>query len=281
MELEIKSRKSQKPNVLTIGGIDSRSGGGITLDYGVIREYGCFPFSVATSTVSVFDNDISINELPLTTVVQQLKSLDAVEFSAIKIGFLPNLEMIQLVISYLEDRRFKGIRDYIVFDPVISFKEIESDREANENYLDHMIKLSNLSNIITPNLDEWKLLKEYQSFSLGNKVIIVKDAFPERGDAIDIVYNNSSQTELSLERINTSTVFGAGCTFSAIIVAKIADYIFRDLKITDQELLTLLEQAKEDTRQAIVNGIIIAEGGGKLSDDEYNKKGGPVDPSRN
>lgn len=260
-------------NVLSIGGIDSRSGGGIMSDYHIFRKMNTFPFTVTTSIVTVGDVAINIYPLSADIIMEQLGSIEHLNFSAIKIGFLPNLETIKIVTDFINHRK-RGTQ--ILIDPVISFKE-SSDTDAlksnADEYFNALIDLISIADIITPNLDEWDILTNNDYFKKkfvdGHSLaVVVKDIDPHHDMAVDRIYPQYNTSpdyfDIELPRIKSQTIFGAGCTLSAVITALIGS--LKDYQNTAspsgqkvQILREIVQIAKGKTHISIQNGINVCK----------------------
>ena len=105
--------------VLTIGGSDPFAGGGIQTDLKTFGDYHTFGISVLTSIVTLVNNNLAIHPVTKEIFLAQLKSIEQVNFSGIKIGLIANLEFIPLIKEFLQ----KHPDIPIILDPVLVFKE--------------------------------------------------------------------------------------------------------------------------------------------------------------
>lgn len=76
--------------ILTIGGSDILSGGGIQADLATYANYSLYAFMALTSIVTVKEDSFFVNPVGTKIFKDQLDSLENIEVSAIKIGLLSN-----------------------------------------------------------------------------------------------------------------------------------------------------------------------------------------------
>lgn len=246
--------------VLTIAGSDSLSGGGLQADLATFNEYGLFGLSIITSIVTVIDDAVDIHVVPLNVLSQQLSSVLALsDIAAIKIGFVPNIEAIELIAQ-----RLKHVTIPIILDPVMVFKE--TNRTEMQGLLRAIREqLVPLATVVTPNLIEAELLADQsietlddmkhaaqQIKSVAEQTIVIKGGNRLAGhDAVDVVLDEDNRHFiLSQDKIKQSLLCnnGAGCTFAASITANYA------IGANAQEAIT---NAKEFVYHAIKQGITL------------------------
>ncbi|GHT82422.1 hydroxymethylpyrimidine/phosphomethylpyrimidine kinase [Actinomycetota bacterium] len=210
-----------KKVVLTIAGFDSRSGGGMVTDALMFSKVGVFPLCVHTATVVVDDKTFKISPCSAQLVAAQFEALAEVNFAAIKIGFIPNNEILDLVVDFVAQRP----NIPLIVDPVLSFKEGEEGWVEDVDFVPKLIKLMKNANYITPNRTEWEYLQKFTDVLRGS-TIVVKDIDPTSQNAHDLVLIYGQKKPLSLvkPRVKTSTNNGAGCALSAAICALAALY---------------------------------------------------------
>ncbi len=150
--------------------------------------------------------------------------------AAVKTGMLANLGLVKVV----SERAAAGDLPNLVVDPVMVASSgdplLEGDAVgAYRSLLRH-------ARVVTPNLPEASLLlgrpvKDRQAmaaaardlYELGPQVVVVKGGhLPDDGEALDVVFDGSSVTELSGPWITTRNVHGSGCTLSAAVTAGLA-----------------------------------------------------------
>lgn len=146
--------------VLSIAGLDSLAGGGMTADLKTFEEFGVFGHALLTCVVAINDN-LLFHDLPEFVVQAQLDSVRSViSLDAIKIGLLHQTAIIELLRDFLQ--AFTGP---IVLDPVLAFKE--GDTAFNHSYQAGLISLFPYTALVTPNLLEAQHLSGQSITSLA------------------------------------------------------------------------------------------------------------------
>lgn len=243
--------------ILTIAGSDTLAGGGLLADIKTFEDYGCFGLSVITCIATVnHQEEFVLENLPIRTIRTQLETIkNQVSLDAIKIGLLNSTETIDLVAAFLDE--FPGIP--VVLDPVLAFKE--STQTIHRGYMDALIeKLFPRATIITPNLKEASLLsgQTIQTLadlkaagnillSLGAPAVVIKGGqrFPG-SQAFDLYLDPQQEIILEKEKISSSLVNGAGCTFASSIASLLA---------SGQALDDSVRTSKNYVYEAIQHGI--------------------------
>lgn len=237
--------------VLTIAGSDVLSGGGLQADLATFTRHGLFGFVAQTCMTSLDQSGFEIIPTDLTVFDKQLSSLSTVPFSAIKIGLLPTLEMIERVKVFL--RQYQDLP--IVLDPVLVFKENQD--QTISLMRDQLIALMPQVTLVTPNLKEAELLsgQVIKTMSdmeqaalvlqdLGAKRLVIKGgARLDRTLALDLYADETGMAVLSRPIISRQN-HGAGCTFASSIAAALAKGC---------QPLAAVKQAKDDVYEAIAH----------------------------
>ncbi|MFC6323815.1 bifunctional hydroxymethylpyrimidine kinase/phosphomethylpyrimidine kinase [Companilactobacillus baiquanensis] len=245
-------------DILTIAGSDSLAGGGIQADLKTFEELNTFGVSALTSIASIINNEVILNQINSAVILQQLDSiLDQLPIHFAKTGLLGDASALRIVCNKLRQYDLK-----LVVDPVLVFKEGSSQIEAD--YLEIMKdKLIPLAYVITPNLEEAKRLsgisqittkndlvkaaKIIQTFGCPNVVIKGGARFSD-DQAIDYLRCGNIDYWFEGPKIDSQAIDGAGCTFSAVITAKLA---------TGQSLPESVNFAKKFVRAGIKSGVKI------------------------
>ena len=113
---------NESKKILTIAGSDILSGGGMQADLATFAANGLYGFCALTSIVTVKEDKFFVHPVEKELFQEELESLSDVDFSAIKIGLLPNKEILELTKNWLTDLSVKSDTP-IILDPVIVFKE--------------------------------------------------------------------------------------------------------------------------------------------------------------
>ena len=217
---------NESKKILTIAGSDILSGGGMQADLATFAANGLYGFCALTSIVTVKEDKFFVHPVEKELFQEELESLSDVDFSAIKIGLLPNKEILELTKNWLTDLSVKSDTP-IILDPVIVFKE-NADYSVNEMRDLFISQLFPLATVITPNLKEAEILT-------GNRF--------DQKQAIDLAYDGKAFYELSSPIIENNNN-GAGCTFASSIAANMAyNHPFKDS----------VKNAKDFVYQAIQN----------------------------
>ena len=217
--------------VLTIAGSDSGGGAGIQADLKTFHRFGVFGTSVVTAITAQNTLGVhGIHAIPVETVRAQL---DAVALdlrpAALKTGMLATAELVREVADAIRSHAL----DRYVLDPVMVATSGDRllDADAEQALRDMLIPLST---VVTPNLDEAAILVGHDVetvdhmlaaarsiVELGADAALVKGGHLD-GDAIDVLWDGSSERLFRHPRIDTPHTHGTGCTLSAALAAGLA-----------------------------------------------------------
>lgn len=243
--------------VLTIGGSDPFAGGGIQTDLKTFGDYHTFGISVLTSIVTLVDNNLAIHPVTKEVFLAQLKSIEQVNFSGIKIGLIANPEFIPLIKEFLQ----KHPNIPIILDPVLVFKEGNSAIEK-EILAGIRGELAPLATLITPNLTEAEMLSKRKINSLQEMkevaillqneyktAVLIKGGGRLAGEcAIDLLALPETKiVEYQAQKIKAITINGAGCSLSAAITAG----------LTKDKLEKAVSDAKGYVYKSIQAGVMV------------------------
>ncbi|MCH4178006.1 MAG: bifunctional hydroxymethylpyrimidine kinase/phosphomethylpyrimidine kinase [Streptococcaceae bacterium] len=219
--------------ILTIAGSDTLSGGGLQTDLATFKKNELFGFLAITSVVTMTQAEYQIHPIDIEVFKAELETLKQIPFSAIKIGLLPNVEMIQAVSDFLQF--FPNTP--IVLDPVLVFKEI-GDQEVSIMSQAITKYLIPKATIVTPNLKEAEIIcqkninnvKDMEKsckkiVQFGAKNVLIKGGRRlNTANALDLFYNGHHFNSLQLEKISKSAN-GSGCMLAADIASSLAKKI--------------------------------------------------------
>ena len=245
---------------LTVAGSDCSGGAGIQADLKTFAAHGCYGASVITAVVA--ENTcrvISVFGLPAVEVANQLDAVfEDIEIDSVKIGMLPNKEIIRMVGEKLSEYKPK----FSVCDPVLS--STSGTALSEENSLDAYKKFifPNVS-LITPNIPEAEKFCGFEIrgvqdmekaalklFEYGAGAVLVKGGHLT-GDAVDVLFDGEKIVKFSSKRINSENTHGTGCTLSSAIAANSANGI---------ELSQAIDLAKKYLTQSIENSYKVGNG---------------------
>ena len=252
------------PKALTIAGSDSGGGAGIQADLKTFSAYRVFGLSVITAVTA--QNSVGVQgveNLAPAFVARQLRSvLEDFGVDAAKCGMLSVAPIIEAVAGVLAEHPI----DKLVVDPVMVAKSGDSllQPDAVEALIRHILPLAL---VVTPNLPEAEVLsgmtvanrEEMEEAArrigkLGARHVLVKGGHL-KGDAVDILWNGREVTAFQVPRVESSNTHGTGCTFSAAIVAGLAQ---------GRPLGEAVRDAKAYVTRAIREGFALGRGVGAL-----------------
>lgn len=249
--------------VLTIAGSDTSGGAGIQADLKTFQELGVYGMT-ALNVIATMDPENnwrhSVFPISLEAFEAQLKTVLSVKPDAMKTGMLSSVEVIERIAKAIDENQF----DKVVIDPVMVCKgEAEVLNPQNADALRDL--LVPRATVVTPNLFEAsqlagtapiRTIEEMEEaakkiHALGAKYIIIKGGTKlEHEKAVDLLYDGTNFKLYENERINTTYVHGAGCTFSAAITAELAK---------GKTVLDSIDCAKDFVTAAIQHGFKLNE----------------------
>lgn len=240
--------------VLAISGSDILSGGGLQADLATFSAHHVFSFLALTCLTSVSDVGFEITPIVREQLDQQLSSLSEVPFKAIKLGLLPNRELLASVREFLKNKQPIPV----VLDPVLVFKENQDD--AVSEMRDELLTLLPYVTIVTPNLREAELLSGLPIRTLddmkvaakvihgaGARYVVIKGGTRfDTEQAIDLFYDGATYRCLEspiLSRNNN----GAGCTFASAIAAHLVrgELVSEAVRLAKDFVYHAIEQSNE------------------------------------
>ncbi len=253
---------------LTIAGSDSGGGAGIQADLKTFHQFGVYGTSVITSLTAQNTLGVSAIHTPPPEFVaeQYLTVTSDITIDAVKTG----MRATGAIITALEDAFEECPPANLVVDPVMisSTGAYLLEPDAVEALIERILPLADL---LTPNLHEAAAFLGVESIasleemrgaaekigSMGPAAVLVKGGhLPGEDEAIDILYDGTSFTELRSERLDQKHTHGTGCTLSAAITAGLA----KGALMTES-----VRRAKAYITEAIRSAPGIGGGGGPLN----------------
>ena len=251
--------------VLTIAGSDCSGGAGIQADLKTFSAFGTFGMSVVTSIVA--ENTFRVIEIQDTRADMVEKQLIAIFEDivpdAIKIGMLPNKEIMQTVAKFLKENKEEARN--IVIDPVMYAKNgcALMDVENIDTLIETIVPLAD---VLTPNIPEAEHLASMKIeneddvkeacikiHKMGCKNILIKGGHSSGNEACDILYDGIRFHKFCTQKIDTKNTHGTGCTYSSAIAANLAK---------GENIVKALEISKEYITDAIKYSLDIGKGHG-------------------
>lgn len=254
--------------VLTIAGSDPGGGAGIQADLKTFAARGVYGMSVITALTA--QNTIGVQgvlDISPEFVEQQIDSvMSDIGADAWKTGMLSNATIVRIVAD--RARHYQVAR--LVVDPVMVAKG--GDPLLQPQARDALIaELVPLAYVVTPNHHETQVLTGVEIHSvqdarraaemihqMGTRYVVVKGGhLPETEDAIDVLYDGETHTDIHAPRIATKNTHGTGCTFASAIAAELAK---------GHDIVTALQHAKAYLTAAIraADDLHIGHGHGPL-----------------
>ncbi|OFW81400.1 MAG: bifunctional hydroxymethylpyrimidine kinase/phosphomethylpyrimidine kinase [Alphaproteobacteria bacterium RIFCSPLOWO2_01_FULL_40_26] len=222
--------------ILIIAGSDPSGGAGIQADLKTATAHKIYASAAiacltAQSTKKVF----AIHNSPLDFLHLQIELLlDDIKFDAIKIGMLGDAQIIDCVADILEK---KAKKIPLILDPVMvaTSGDFLLKKNAVETLKSRLIKSAK---IITPNIDEAKILAEMeihdvadmksaalQIKALGCEAVLIKGGHLNFSDGKihSILLDEKDKFHLiSNKKIGKKNLHGTGCTLASALACNIA-----------------------------------------------------------
>ncbi|WP_270171154.1 bifunctional hydroxymethylpyrimidine kinase/phosphomethylpyrimidine kinase [Paenibacillus sp. SYP-B4298] len=271
--MTIQHRVARPPRALTIAGSDSGGGAGIQADLKTFQELDVYGMSALTAITAQNTTGVQgVYSLPPEAVAEQIRSIGSdIGVDALKTGMLFSSEIIHVVADSIREQGWTKL----VVDPVMIAKGGASLLQAEA--IEAMRReLFPLAEIITPNIPEAETLTgrtivtesdlrdaARQLADYGARHIIIKGGHASGSEAVDLLYDGHSFTEIAGRRIETARTHGTGCTFSAALAAGLAQGL---------AIPAVLEQAKSFIQAAIEDGIQIGAGHGPTNHWAYRNR---------
>jgi hydroxymethylpyrimidine/phosphomethylpyrimidine kinase len=220
------------PRVLTVAGSDSGGGAGIQADLKTMLAFGVHGMTALTAITAQNSQGVTgAWELPAEAVRAQIAAvLGDIGVDAVKTGMLSSATLVETVASALT-----GLDVPLVVDPVAVSKH--GDRLLAESAVEAVrTRLLPLATVVTPNLDEVRLLTGLDVLDeagmrdaakalldLGPRWVLVKGGhLNDSAEAVDILTDGTMVQELRGPRFDNRHTHGTGCTLSAAIASGLA-----------------------------------------------------------
>ncbi len=256
--------------VLTIAGFDPSAGAGTLADIKTLAAFGCF--GVAAITALTAQNTLAVYGVyPQSAAVvraQIAPLLADFDIAAVKLGMLPNREIIETVAEIITAQKLPNI----VLDPVIRSTSGYDliDDVALAALVEHLLPLAD---IVTPNLPEAerltglpvkdldgmrqavKYLRSQSAIRNPQYAILIKGGhLPD--EAVDLFDDGQTEQLLRAPKIRTRNTHGTGCTLSSAIAAGLALGVDMPLAV---------QRAKQYVSAAIRTAPGLGHGAGPLN----------------
>ena len=222
--------------MLTIAGSDSGGGAGLQADMRTFALLGVHPL-IAVTAVTV-QNSLGVkgfHEIPVDVIAGQIEAVATdIGVQAAKTGMLASSEIIETVAQSWRELGLAGSTPFVV-DPVCA--SMHGDPLLHASALDTLrTVLFPLANLITPNLDEVRLLvgidvvdegSQHDAaralHDLGPQWVLVKGGHLRSAPhSADLLYDGSDFHTFDAPRVATTHDHGAGDTLAAATACALA-----------------------------------------------------------
>lgn len=222
--------------VLTIAGSDSGGGAGIQADLRTCALLGVHAL-VAVTAVTV-QNSVGVkgfHEIPLDVISGQIEAVASdIGVQAAKTGMLASSAIIETVAQTWQDQRLAGTVPLVV-DPVCA--SMHGDPLLHPSAVDSLKQqLFPLATLITPNLDEVRLLVDVEVVdpdsqrraaralhALGPQSVLVKGGHLRSSPhSPDLLFDGTEFLQFDAPRVCTDNDHGAGDTLAAATACALA-----------------------------------------------------------
>ncbi len=217
---------------LTIAGSDSGGGAGIQADLKTFHQFGVFGTSVLVAVTAQNTCGVSgVHAIPVDTVRQQLAAVAADLFPhAVKSGMLATAELVHAVAESIIAHQLP----HYVLDPVMVATSGDRllHRDAERSMAERLVPLATL---VTPNLDEARLLVEdtvetveqmeragRALLRMGAAAALVKGGHGSGAEVVDVLVTDHGVARFGHPRLDTTSTHGTGCTLSSAVTAGLA-----------------------------------------------------------
>ncbi|MGE2729325.1 bifunctional hydroxymethylpyrimidine kinase/phosphomethylpyrimidine kinase [Mycolicibacterium vaccae] len=222
--------------VMTIAGSDSGGGAGIQADMRTFALLGVH--SLVTVTAVTVQNSLGVrgfHEIPVDVIAGQIEAVASdIGVQAAKTGMLASSEIIETVADTWDTHGLTG-RIPLVVDPVCA--SMHGDPLLHSSALDALReRLFPLATLITPNLDEVRLLTGIDVVdedtqraaaralhAFGPQWALVKGGhLRASANSPDLLFDGNDFHEFDSVRIDTTHDHGAGDTLAAAVASALA-----------------------------------------------------------
>lgn len=219
------------PCALTIAGSDSGGGAGIQADLKTFAALGVHGTSVITCVTAQSPLGVlSIQPVRPNVIRDQLKAVFELPPAACKTGMLYSRAIIEAVSGFMAERKDL----HLVVDPVMvaTSGALLLQRAA---ILALCKRLLPLASVVTPNLDETRVLtevevREPEDMREAARILharygcaaLIKGGHLPGNAAIDVFWDGKNELLLSAPRIGVASSHGTGCTYAAAIAGYLA-----------------------------------------------------------
>jgi hydroxymethylpyrimidine/phosphomethylpyrimidine kinase len=235
---KIMIKRKKCPIALTVAGSDSGGGAGIQADLKTFAALGVHGTSaIACLTAQNPRRVLGVEPCSPKMLRQQIEAVFAeLPLAAVKTGMLYSAENIRIVTRFMAGRASSraGLPALVVDPVMVSTSGARLLKPSAEKVLKEKLLL--LATLVTPNLDEAKILagrtisspeqmraaarKIHSDF--GCAVLLKGGHLKGCREAIDVFFDGKTELLLSAPFVKGVSTHGTGCTYSAAICAALA-----------------------------------------------------------
>ena len=222
------------PRALTIAGLDSGGGAGITADLKTFHALGVYGMVALTAVTAQNTLGVkAVQEIDPSIVEAQINAVaEDIGVDAAKTGMLSSSPIMEAVAHTVKKWGFPLVVDPVMYaksgDPLIRPEAMETLKRViipiAKVVTPNAPEASHLAGFHVETLDDAKRAAKVIAEELHPEIVIVKGGHLTGSESIDIVYfrDSGEYRELRAPRIDTKNTHGTGCSFSAAIAAGLA-----------------------------------------------------------
>lgn len=210
-----------RPFVMSIAGYDPSGGAGLLADIKTMEQLHVLGFGVCTAmTLQTESQCLNLEWQPLEEILQSIEVLlKKYQVQAVKIGIVKDAEMLTQIVKTVKSSHSKA---KIVWDPVL--KSTSEFTFFNMSTLSDLKKVFSQVDLITPNYNEYRILKENKLLEENSCSVLIKGGHREANIGMDLLMENGK--EISLQPNETLSEYfpkhGSGCVLSSAITCWLA-----------------------------------------------------------
>jgi len=212
--------------VLSVAGFDPSGGAGILADIKTFESNKVYGLGIISANTFQNDNEFKhVDWIPVEKMIEQITLLQKrFEFEYVKIGLIENLQVLDVVISYL-NTHISHLK--IIWDPILKASAgFEFHKEVDNLLLEKICKQLYL---ITPNVPEAMSLGSFKHATENAKHIsqychvFLKGGHAEKKIGYDTLFlKEGKQFSFRPKNKNIFPKHGSGCVLSSAITANLA-----------------------------------------------------------
>lgn len=212
----------ERPYVISIAGFDPSGGAGLLSDSKTFEQLKVMGLGVCTAlTLQTASKCLKLEWRLLDEVTEAIQVLmENYPVSAVKIGIVKDAEFLGEIIKTV---KMSNPEVKIVWDPVL--KSTSEFTFFDLETLSQLKTAVNKLSLITPNYNEYKVLKEHHLLPDTNKCsLLIKGGHREDHLGTDVLVENETETLLQPSRYHEEYFpkHGSGCVLSSAITAELA-----------------------------------------------------------